>query len=258
MTVQSVPVDAVLFDMDGTLIDSTPALTAAWAEFAEKYNLDYEHVINTCHGHRAVENMKRFIPSLSDAEAEAEGVNFENRIIDLAAEAKSKGSVDGQITAVPGAPNLIREIIAGRPESVQRHGWAIVTSAGKDYAEQVYETAAVSEAPDTFVTSDHVTHGKPDPQPYLMGASLVGADAKRCIVVEDAPAGAVAGKRAGAKVIGLRTTHDESERLWDVGADYVVKDLSHVHARWEGEQLYVDVDTEAKPVEAAKAAQPSL
>lgn len=248
MVLKSVPVDAVLFDMDGTLVDTTPALTAAWGEFSEKYNLDYEHVVNTCHGHRATENMRRFIPSLTDEQVEAEAQNFEDRIIEIASAAKAQGKQDGQIVPVPGACNLIEQISSQRPADAANKGWAIVTSAGKDYADKVYSNAEVSSPPETFVTADHVTRGKPDPQPYLMGANLVGADPKRCIVVEDAPAGAVAGKRAGAKVLGLRTTHDEGERLWDVGADFVVKDLSHVQARWQGKQLYVDVDTEAKPV----------
>lgn len=256
MAITSVPVDAVLFDMDGTLIDSTPALVAAWSEFCKKYDLDYEYVVNHCHGHRATENFRRFVPSLSDEEVEAEAVNFENRIIELAKEAKASGEKHKQITAIPGASNLIEEIKAGKPDSVQTQPWAIVTSATADYAAEVFENADVSSPPKTFVAADHVTAGKPDPQPYLMGAQLAGANAKRCLVVEDAPAGAIAGKRAGAQVIGLRTTHNEAERLWEANADYVVKDLTKVHARWEGEQMFIDVHSEAKP--SSVSAQASL
>lgn len=250
MVTHSVPVDAVLFDMDGTLIDSTPALVAAWAEFSEKYNLDYNHVINTCHGHRATENMRRFIPYLTDDQVEAEALNFENRIIEIATAAKAKGLEDGQITAIPGASNLIKEIRAGQPEGAKTQPWAIVTSATADYAAEVFANADVASPPKTFVAADHVSRGKPDPQPYMLGAQLAGTDASRCLVIEDAPAGAVAGKRAGAHVIGLRTTHDEAERLWEADADFVVKDLTKVNARWEGEQLMIDIHSEAKPAAA--------
>lgn len=243
----SIPVDAVLFDMDGTLIDSTPALVKAWKYYADKYNLDYDYIIEHCHGHRAVENMKRFIPSLTDEEAEAEAVEFENRIIDIAREAKAKGEQEGQITPIPGASNLINEIEAGKPKNDTHQRWAIVTSATAQYAADVLDSSGTCEPPKTFVAAEHVTEGKPSPKPYVLGAKLAGTDAARCLVIEDAPAGAVAGKRAGARVIGLRTTHDEAEKLWDADADFVVKDLSKVYARWEGKQLVIDVQSEKKP-----------
>mgnify|MGYP002757836761 CR=1 FL=1 len=87
----------------------------------------------------------------------------------------------------------------------------------------------VSTPPDTFVTSDVCAHGKPDPEPYAKGAELSKADISKCIVVEDAPPGVLSGKRAGARVLGLRTTH-EGQRMWEQGADWVVP-VSYTHLR---------------------------
>lgn len=120
---------------------------------------------------------------------------------------------------------------------------AAATSA---YAQKGFRAADVADPPRAFVTSDLCSKGKPDPEPYLKGAELSHADVSRCIVVEDAPPGVLSGKRAGARVLGLRTTHDGG-RMWDQGADWVVPDLSYVHARWEGEKLLLTIDGEARP-----------
>lgn len=107
--------------------------------------------------------------------------------------------------------------------------------------------AGVGDVPTVFVTSDLCSKGKPDAEPYRRGAELSKVkDISRCIVVEDAPPGVVSGKSAGARVLGLRTTHD-GQRMWDSGADWLVQDLRSVHARWEGDRLLLTIDSEAKP-----------
>lgn len=106
--------------------------------------------------------------------------------------------------------------------------------------------------PATFVTGDLVAKGKPDPEPYLLGAKLANADPAACVVLEDAPPGVLAGKRSGARVIGLRTTHDGALQ-WAQGADFVVEDLRKVSARWEGTaraaKLILTIESEDKPAE---------
>lgn len=175
-------------------------------------------------------------------------VAFESRISELANEAKSQGRRQGQIVAMPGAESLLAEITEGRKQDPSRRaGWAIVTSATKAYAQLGFAAAkVVSNPPDIFVTSDLCSRGKPDPEPYLLGAKMLNVDVARCLVVEDAPPGVESGKRAGAKVLGLRTTH-EGARMWDRGADFVVQDLSKVHARWQGQTLFIDIESEPKP-----------
>lgn len=121
-----------------------------------------------------------------------------------------------------------------------------MTSATAAYAFGGFAAAQVGPAPDVFVTSDLVQRGKPAPDPYLLGAKLTNSDPKQCLVVEDAPPGVVAGKAAGCKVLGLKTTHDE-KRLWESGADYVCKDLSCVSARWEGGKLVLTIDADERP-----------
>ena len=156
----------------------------------------------------------------------------------------------------------------------RRPGWAIVTSGkytfkaqkaeiGADltlcafsataaYAKKAFPASGVAqEDPVTFVTGDLVAKGKPDPEPYLLGAKLAKADPAACVVLEDAPPGVLAGKRSGARVIGLRTTHDGALQ-WAQGADFVVEDLRKVSARWEGTgkaaRLILTIESEEKPV----------
>lgn len=258
MKTVTVEVDTILFDMDGTLIDSTPAVNATWASFARQYNLDLDFVMQTCHGYRTVENLQRFIPSISQDEIPAEVERFESNILVVARENASKGQ--GSIVAMPGAKELLSQINSTRPTAAVEagnHGWAIVTSATKAYAQQGFATAGVSDPPQVFVTSDLCTRGKPDPQPYLLGAEKCAKDISRCLVVEDAPPGVRAGKRAGAKTLALRTTH-AGEKMMLEEPDFIVEDLRSVSAQWkqDGSALVLTITAEEPEKGEAKGISP--
>ncbi|CAO1625945.1 unnamed protein product [Sympodiomycopsis kandeliae] len=244
----TIPVEAILSDMDGSVIDSTPAVNQTWKEYIERFNLDGEYVMARCHGCRTVENLARFIqnPPLTAEELPVEVKKFEARISEIALhDGKTDGP--GKIIALPGAKQLIEQIAAGVREDPRRKpAFAIVTSATAAYAYDGFAAANIGPKPDVFVTSDLVSRGKPAPDPYLLGAELTKSDPKECLVIEDAPPGVVAGKAAGCKVLGLKTTHD-ARKVWEAGADFVVQDLSQVKVHWEGLRLMVTIEGDERP-----------
>ena len=265
MPTYEVEVDTLLFDMDGvciqvsrtnpqTLVSSTAALSAVWVEFAKQNNMDLDDLLENSHGKRTVENLQERLPQLSPEQALSEAYRFEDRIIEISDENRSKAKSEptaanpqGSIVGLPGVKELLKQINDGAAaQESRRPGWAIVTSATGDYARKAFLSTKTSELPKVFVSSDDVNKGKPNPEPYKKGAELSGVDITKCIVVEDAPAGVLSGKRAGARVLGLKTTHD-AKRLWLQGADFVVDDLSKVQARWEGDKVILTIDSDERP-----------
>ncbi|MFE5836332.1 HAD-IA family hydrolase [Arthrobacter sp. NPDC056493] len=173
---------AVLFDMDGTLVDSTAIVERVWTEFAGRYGLDIAEILRTSHGVQALDTVRRFAPEGADVHA-------------LAAELghMELTETDG-IVAVPGALQLL--------ESLPADAVALVTSASRDLA-TVRMAAAGVELPAAMVTSEDVSRGKPHPEGYLLGASLLGADPSEAVVFEDAPAGIAAGVAAGIRTVAV-------------------------------------------------------
>ena len=180
---------AILFDMDGVLVDSTAAVAGTWGRWALAHSLEPHRVINGAHGRRTIETVREFAPHL-DADAEA------NRI--ESAEAMELETV----TVIPGAPQLLRSL----PEGL----WGVVTSATRPMALTRLRDAGFP-MPRVLVTADDVIHGKPAPEPYLRGAAALGIAADQCVVFEDSPAGIRAASAAGMRVIGLLTTYPAEE-----------------------------------------------
>lgn len=190
---------AVLFDLDGVLIDSTPAVTRVWAGWAREHGLDPDEVVHRAHGRPSIESIRELAP---DADAELENRDVERREI---------ADLDG-IVPLPGALHLLSTLPPGK--------WAIATSGTRDLA-TVRIHAAGLPVPAKIITATDITFGKPNPEPYQKAAALLGLPADQCIVLEDVPAGIRAGKAAGARVIALRTTVRD-EQLRGAGADFVV------------------------------------
>ena len=191
--------EGLLFDLDGVLVDSNPAVERVWTKWALAHGLDPEETVRLAHGRPSVETVRDILP---DADFE-----LENEVI-LRGEIEDTGGV----VAMPGA----REFLSLIP--VER--WAIVTSCDRQLAE-VRLRAAALPIPKKMITCNDVRNGKPNPEPYSKGAALLGFPAGKCVVFEDAPAGIRAGKGAGAIVIAFPTTSAESE-LEAAGADWVL------------------------------------
>ena len=202
----------VLLDMDGVLVDSTPAVARVWRKWAEERGLDSEKVIDTAHGRRSIETIRIFAP---DVDADRENVRVEQMEID---------DKEG-VTALPGAADFLRSLPAG--------SYAIVTSATRALAQARLEYAGLP-VPRHMVSADDVQQGKPSPEPFLKGASLLGLKSRDCMVFEDAPSGIQAAHAAGMKVIALTTTYG-AEELRE--ADAIVPSLSGINVRFENGML---------------------
>jgi sugar-phosphatase len=196
---------ALLFDMDGVLVDSTPAVARVWKRWAARHGFDAAEVVHRAHGRPSITTVREYLPN-GDHLAENKEIE-QDEVTDL----------DG-VVPLPGARELLSALPRGR--------WTIVTSCSRRLAEVRLEASGLPR-PEIFVTSSDIQNGKPAPDPYLKGAEVLGLAARDCIVVEDAPAGVRSGKAAGARVIALRTTMAERE-LWDAGADWVVRDCSAI------------------------------
>ena len=191
----SFDVDAMLLDMDGTLVDSTAVVVRLWRSWASRHDVDPEAVLAVSHGRRGDDVLAEFAPPGVDQEAELKWLA-----------ARELVERDG-IVAVPGAAALLAALPPNRV--------AVVTSATRELT-AVRMNAAGLPVPVTLVGADDVTRGKPHPEGYQRAARLLGVDPARCLVVEDAPAGLEAGRGAGARVIAVATTLSRSMLdAWD-------------------------------------------
>ena len=193
----------VLFDLDGVLVDSTPAVARVWTIWANKHGFVPEEVVRCAHGRPSITTIRELLPN---ADHEAENREVERGEIE---------DVDGVIP-LPGALEIL--------QALPRDRWAIATSCTRRLAE-VRIRAAGLPMPTHLITSNDVQRGKPDPEPYIKAAKTLGFDPGDCIVADDAPAGIRAGKAAGCRVLALRTTAPDAE-LTQSGADWIVADLA--------------------------------
>ncbi|MCX5038902.1 HAD family hydrolase [Streptomyces coelicoflavus] len=197
---------ALLFDNDGTLVSSLDSVRRCWTRWAVEYGITAEQFGRVeLHGRPAAEIAADLLPTARVAEAVA-------RIEQLEVEDVPGGGVH----LLPGTRELLDALPADR--------WSVVTSATRRLAEARLD--AVGILPKTLIAADDITRGKPDPEPYLLGARALGVDPAACVVFEDAPAGLQSGRAAGMRTVALATTHPAGE----LDADLVVEDLSALSA----------------------------
>ena len=214
----SLSCSAILFDLDGVLVNSAGCVERTWRRWAAKHGLDPERVIALAHGRRTVETVQLFTPHLDPI---AEG----------AALAASEAATTEGVFEIPGA----RELLQRLPKT----SWAIVTSGIRAVATTRIRHTGLP-MPDVLVCADEIERGKPDPEGYLTAAKRLGVPPGACVVVEDAPAGIEAARAAGMRSIGIATTYPaDALRL----ADYTVAALGALRVRTgaSGSPLVVDV-----------------
>jgi sugar-phosphatase len=213
----------LLIDMDGVLVDSTAAIARVWASWAVRHNMDPVAVIAFAHGRTSRASIQDLLPNESpELHDEEDRWMLQAEIEDVA-----------DVVALPGA----RELLATVP-TAQR---VVVTSAARDLAEVRLRAAGVWDLVDHLVTSGDIQNGKPHPEPYLKGAVALQLPPADCVVIEDAASGTRAGKSAGARVLGIRTTSTDQE-LFAAGADWIANDCASLRCTVSpgGDQLTVE------------------
>lgn len=177
---RSVVVEAILFDMDGTLVDSNAVVDAMWTDFAVHHGLDVSAVLRHAHGTPSISTLRRFLPQTEDIDTW------------FATVARWESEHFGQVRAMAGASAVLAAVPA--------HRWAVVTSALADAA-RIRLASVALPVPPVLIGADDVQHGKPAPEGFLAAAAALGVDPRRCLVAEDSPAGIAAALAAGCSVV---------------------------------------------------------
>jgi sugar-phosphatase len=208
---------AILFDLDGVLVNSAELVERTWREWAARHQLDFEKVIAVAHGRRTIETVRILAPHL----------NIEAEVAAL--ESGEAVTSDG-IYEIPGARELLEILPADR--------WGIVTSGIRAIAEfRIRHTGL--PMPSVMICAEDLSRGKPDPEGYLSAALRLGRASKDCIVIEDAPAGIEAAHNAGMRVIAIAATYP-ADRLR--AADLVVARLTDLSVAWNASQGTIEVN----------------
>lgn len=207
---------AILFDLDGVLVDSAECVERTWRAWSERHQLNAADVIAIAHGRRTIETVRAIAPHLDAAAESAE------------LEAKEAMATEG-IREIQGARELVATLPPGR--------WAIVTSGTRAIAASRLKLVGIP-VPRVMVCADEIREGKPHPEGYLTAAARLGIAAGDCIVIEDTPPGIAAAYAGGMRVIAVSTTYPQ-EQL--VAADAVVDRLADLQVAVKGEQIHISV-----------------
>jgi sugar-phosphatase len=219
-------VRGILFDMDGVLVSSLGSVERSWTNWAEARGIDPALAIRTAHGRRAIETVRMLRPDLND-------------------EQELKWLEDMEVEDNEGLEILtgVKNILEALPEKY----WTIVTSATDRLARSRMQYGGIP-VPAQIITADMVTRGKPDPEPYVRGAELLGLKPGECLVIEDSASGAKAGHAAGCKVLATLFSHS-LESL--AAADWIVDSLENMSVRLVEDQVELEFEPVAREALAA-------
>ncbi len=198
---------AILFDMDGTLVNSHAVVDRAWRRWSDRYNLPLEEIMAVQQGRPNREVLREFAPHLDLDQEAAEFLKYEEEDV-------------GGVIPIPGAVEAVRAAAQGP--------WAIVTSANRSLAEIRLRVTGLL-IPETFITSDLIHRGKPDPECFLLAAEALHVAPEDCLVFEDAPAGIAGAKAANMQVAGV-LTNLSAEVL---GAHWHLADFTNVNIHYD-------------------------
>jgi mannitol-1-/sugar-/sorbitol-6-phosphatase len=212
-------VRAVLFDLDGVLVDSGKSVERAWRAWASTHQIEWSFVSLRTRGLMATAAIRELLPHL------------DSRAVEREARELMQGQVHDtvDVRAHPGTRQML--------DRLPRSRWAVVSASSRQL---VYARLAACghPFPSVIVGAEDVLLGKPDPEGYRLAASALGVECQRCLVVEDSPVGVAAGKAAGMTVVGVETTHHRGDLA---EAEVTVPDTTCLTIRAEQGRLLVRV-----------------
>src|SRR5215472_8702894 len=196
--------EALLFDLDGVLVDSTTCIEAMWRQWSLQHGLDPACVLGIAHGRRALEIVRIAAPHL-------------NAVAESATLVEAEARATAGIGEVSGARELLHRLPADR--------WAVVTSGVRAVAEHRLRFVGLP-MPAVMVCADEVRTGKPDPEGYLAAAARLGRAPRECIVVEDAPLGVDAARAGGMRAIAVATTYPATAFVGHTAIVHALRELT--------------------------------
>ena len=213
MNERSLIASALLFDMDGTLIDSSTAVVGIWSKWARRHGLNADSILERAHGRQTIDVMREFAPDLDLNKETADFLEWEISWRD-------------GIHAVRGAEELLERL----PANV----WAVVTSAERELAKARFSAAGLP-MPEILISAEDVSQGKPNPEGFLKAAEQMSVQASNCVVFEDSWAGLEAGEESGASVVMVAI--DGSSAL-EVGM-YAIRDFTDLDLAIDSECITI-------------------
>ncbi len=212
---------AIIFDLDGTLVDSGEVVEKVWKMFADRYGFDFEkQVLPICHGRPAKYPLKELMPCVTEQEMDAMEKEFGGIEMTMLEGLKPIKGADKLLPCLP-------------PDK-----WAIATSGTYPLASGRLKTSGLP-IPIHFVTAEMYEKAKPFPDPFLKAAELMQVDPKDCVVFEDSPAGIEGAKTAGATVIGINMV-DAAKK--NSKPDFIINDMNEVSVRCSGGSLIIELN----------------
>jgi mannitol-1-/sugar-/sorbitol-6-phosphatase len=210
-------VRGILFDMDGVLVSSLGSVERSWTTWATRHGMNIAEAIKTAHGRRAIETVRFLRP-------------------DLDADEELKYLEDLEVEDTEGLEILggVKPVLETLPEKY----WTVVTSATERLARSRMQAGGIP-VPSRMITADMVSKGKPDPEPYLRGAQLLGLKPEECLVIEDSASGARAGHAAGCKVLATLFSHSLESLS---AADWIVHSLEDVRFSLVNESIELEFE----------------
>lgn len=211
--------------MDGVLVSSIGSVERSWTKWAGEHGVDTALAIRMAHGRRAIDTLRSLRPDL----------NSEDELLRLE---EMEMEDNGDLKILAGVQRILQALPADR--------WSVVTSATERLARRRLRDGGIP-APKWLVSADKVSKGKPDPEPYLMGAKLLGLRPEECLVIEDAASGATAGHAAGCKVLATLFSHSIESLS---AADWIVRSLEDVQVAVIGDRIEVDFQAVIREIAA--------